>query len=639
MADFITIPSVFDENDRLNFENENYQELYLAQQQAIGSIYNEAAIAKTSITPSISDKDTIFGFEAEFAQSVYGRETGQHSSAGLTEDEKKTKASLEYLFHAEIENSPYFVDKDVIIDDAVGSWDLGTDYFDVLELGTPGLSYPAVWDTNKAEFPTLKSQGEPWKLMRDIGTIWTKALYISTSERFYNAIFNQPDVDQTRHHKEPGDKTKDVNMVLAMLRGPTSTVGHGKNVDYGLIRSWGIIENGRPDTIKLARKNFTLHPEEMPNCNCQQTPNIFRNDILKGVIQRNFMKNGVNLVAPQYNVTVPATCAMQLIELGADLDASFDSKYLDALNRLHLGFRKFLTSTVNPQTPVAGFAVTLLAYYLTNICGLPSQIRGDIRTQTKFDASTSDNRKKRYLAKIAEFLKSNKGYEMQAWVYTHSWIKDVAHTWVKSNGVTALNKLLECFEATQKKEFLDVFGKALVAISPESDNDLAGLKQTLSNGDISDPLLTVAKFMDYEFPDRKFIHFVLNSELLNVDNADRHSFFVNYKPGAYDPKKPKQPAEHYLAPQYADSGYQQCLWAINNVVRCFKFHLYNLINDLDKISEYKAYENITWCRADTYQVFEEGLYKKSKGMLVTEIRDQEFLEALNDDLNLNCRGG
>ena len=633
------IPSVFNDEEKKLVEQENYKDLFLGIQAALVEKYKKENISLKNNIPKLSSDNTIFGFEAEFAQSVYGRESGQVSSQSLTDEEKEKYASLEYLFHADIEKSKYYEGNDKILHDSVGYWELGTDYYDVLELATPGLFYAKVWD-NTGDIPTLLAEAQnPWKRMVEIGNTWQKALYIATSDRFYSALFEDGGANkEAKNHKSPEDKTKNVGMILKMLRGPESQV-EGLNLESGLVPSWGNMQEGRPSTISLTSKNFTLHPSEIPNCNYATPPTIKRDNFLEGKVQRNFVKNGVSLVAPQYNITIPATCALELVEKGCDLEASFDSKYLDALNRLHLGLRKYLKSKVGPKDAVSGFAITIIGYYLTNICGLPSQIRGDIRTQTKFDVCGSEARKNRYLQKIADFTKNNKDYEMKAWCYTHSWIKDVAHTWIKANGIITYKQTLECLNGVDKEAFNKVMWQVLESIAPSGEDEQQQFKQNLSNGDISDPLLGLAKLMDYEFPDRKFIHFVMNSEELS---QSRDTIYARYKPG-------KPPTGDFQAPQYQESGYEQLVWAMGNAINSFKFHVLTELPSVDlniDAHTYDKFRSITWCREDTASPFtsvqdgkDKSFYEEAKGMLVTEIRDQAYLEYLDGDVNLNKRGG
>lgn len=672
MSSTRNIPSVFQGQQRTWLEQGQFKELYEQLRVEISNYYKVDKLAPTD-TYSDQSAQTVFGFEAEFAQSVFGRETGQVLISKALQDpatkillEKKIQeekltlqewedkvASLENLFHMDIEKSPFY-ENGIKVEKKIGGWELGTDYFDVLELATPALKYKPVWDTS-GDFPKLKGVGA-WKEMKDIGRVWEKALWIATSERAYLALKDQkfPNLpqDEQKHSKPFWEKTKTVDMVLQLLRGGAPD---GLLKD-GLAVSWK--EQSKDGDLVLEPKHFTLHPNELPNCICATPPKVEKKNLYTALIQRNFVKNGLRLIAPQYNITLPATCALALVERGVNLEASFESKYLDALNNLHLGFRKYLTAKCNPQTDTARYAVTLLAYYLTNICGLPSQIRGDLRTQTKFDVCTDPKRKQVYLEKIKEIDKAWKDYETKAYCYTHSWIKDVAHTWIKANGVTSLQAVVNCFKNdADKLVFLKVFKQALLAMAPDDDNDLQQLKNNLSSGDISTPLLKVAGLMDYDFEDRKFVRFVFNSERLDQlvgGPIKRQEIFQKYKPGLFDPAAPAKPKAEFQPEQYFQSGLEQCIWAINNVVRCFKFHGYTEYNKFapgpnkipdPEIVKFVHYEEITWCRADTYKVYQDNLYKDNdkppgkNNVLVTEVRDQEFLDKLCDDLNYNEKGG
>lgn len=667
------IPSVFQGDERSWLVEGKFTKLYEQLQTQISTFYSENKLAATGTYSDKSTK-TVFGFEAEFAQSVFGRETGQvllskalqnpatkvlldkklgEEKLTLQEWEYKV-ASLENLFHMDIEKSPFY-EKGTEVKGKIGGWELGTDYFDVLELATPGLQYDPVWENVNSNFPKLKGTGA-WKEMKDIGRVWEKALWIATSERVYKALEKQdfPELEQdtAKNSKPFWEKSKTVDMVLKLLRGDKSA--SEKSLQQGLVTSW--LAQNKDGELTLEPKHFTLHPNELPNCICDTPPKVKRKNLYTALIQRNFVKNGLRLIAPQYNITVPATCALALVERGVNLEASFESKYLDALNNLHLGFRKYLTAKCNPQTDIARYAVTLLAYYLTNICGLPSQIRGDLRTQTKFDVCTELKRKQAYQEKIKEIDKAWKDYETKAYCYTHSWIKDVAHTWIKANGVTSFQAVLNCFNDVDKLAFNNVFKQALLAMAPDDDNDLQHLQNNLSSGDISTPLLKVAGLMDYDFEDRKFVRFVFNSERLDQlvgGPIKRQEIFQRYKPGLFEPANPDKPKAEFQPEQYFQSGLEQCTWAINNVVRCFKYHCYTEYNAVSKgvkitqqvIDNFKAYKEITWCREDTYKVYQDNLYKENdklqgkNNVLVTEVRDQEFLDKLCDDRNYNEKGG
>lgn len=650
-------------NNEPDIKNKHYAELekiYMQIQVGIQSDFNSKNYITKNESNSldIASNYTVFGFEAEFAQSVYGREEGQTSSKDLPEDQKTTSAALEFLFHTEIEKAKPKTDIDDNSDvkDIVGEWNLGTDYYDVLEFATPAIKYDVVWE-NKPPFPRLKAPNQkPWKRMVEIGQIWKEALYLSTSERFYEAMANQTGTTSEHRHKEPAEKTKTVRQVLELLRGTEkSDLDKSARVfDQGLIKDWSAGQSTKVNTM-LEAKNYTLHPAELPNSTRSNggKAQIKYDHVIQAKIQRNFLKNGVSKIAPQYNVTLPATCALELIQTGSKLQASFDSKYLSALDRLHLGFRKFLTSKLRPEDDIAHFIVTIAAYYMTNITGLPSQIRGDIRVNTKFAIDADEKRKKQYLTEIAAFNKNNKGYENNAYCYTHSWIKDVAHTWVKADGPTLLRKTLECLQNQDQGIFLEVFNTLLEGLFPITHNGYETFKQALTSGDISDPLIEVAKLMDYEFPDRRFIHLVLNPQKLTTT---RKKIFENYKPGAFvecNPDSKIIALPQFSPEQYEQSGYEQILWALTNCVLSLRYHVFKLraeaTSDNDKkatlnkdAESIKDYETITWCRQDTYQHFQKtsgGLYSETHGLVVTEIRDDYFLNYLNGDLSIDSMGG
>lgn len=696
------IPAVFNQAERALIQSgdtKQYKDLFVQIQKELSTLFEKDELAGnigkapiepdplwvSELIPEITGKEfTIFGFEGEFAQSVFGREAGQVTSeeVDLTAQEKLTWASLENLFHIDIEESLVYQSDINKLKNVVGLWALGTDYYDVLELGTPGIKYTKVWKDSLNNIPVLKTNEDdprPWKKMIDIGQCFEKALYIATSERFYNAVFDIPILDQDHNHKDPKDKKKDVKMVLEMLRGPKSNVGIDYKEKSGLINSWGIRKQVRNyddsadqalnnTNIYIKAKDFTLHPSEMPNLSSTDQPSVRYDNIIQGKIQRNFVKNGVSLIAPQYNITLPATCALELVDKGAELEASFDSKYLDALNSLHLGFRKYFKSQINPQpNSPASLAVTYLSYYLTNICGLPSQIRGDIRTNTKYSVCKNNNVSD-YLNKIKLFEKTNKDYDMKAWCYTHSWIKDIAHTWIKANGITTLDKVIECLQGNNKKEFLHSL-KLLIEkfedIKMDAENfqekiyKSQGIKQSLSNGDISDPLLAVSDLMNEKFIDRKFVRFILNPVKLVSPKegmppneiTGRPNIYKKYKPGLYIKNQDEFTLQPEFSPsQYSDKGYQQIVWAITNATRSIRYHLYKLPGEQvpDNVNYLSGYENITWCREDTYKVFSKKpdkendpkpLYPNTTGMLVTEIRDQEYLEYLNGNVDMNRKGG
>ncbi|SFD35047.1 hypothetical protein [Pseudoalteromonas denitrificans] len=619
---------------------------------------------------------TTFGYECEFAQVAFSNEDVMRHYEHNAPDVRLNSGTVN-LFHADLA-------KQSIGTKYVGMWDLGSDYENVIELGTPALKWDRVWNADLE----LVCSGEAFKRMYYISLIFDKYLSslvsIKGNELLLNRVgnveaFQTPLTTNSAqlgtvkgnresnklkshnapHKKLPGDARKSPAKTFGLLRDVFT-----KTLFNGSLEEKSGASFSTVDESVIKAKHMTLNPEEVPlyltkeGCNEKY---ISKGLIENTILSRGFIKNGVRLRAPQYTMTVPAEVALELIEEGVNVGQQFNSPYLERLNELHLGFRKYFTSKepqlekmlceykggtlgVTKAKIVARQAITILSYFLTTVCGKPAEVSAEIRRETKFAGLKGDA----LIQALNNYRDVYPDTELKCWCYTHSWIKDVAHVWFKCDPIEFIRLLcrVDINEANAGQDngayqSIRIYRKAFTFLLfsrdwntlnfdfPTTDNNLTNSVETLlKNGDIGAPLEELANKMEYDMDSKRFINTVLNK--LSMGNKLRSDIYKKYQynlsvtlqaPKNLDTGNSVAPLE-FAKSLFKSSGLKQTTHVLAQAIFA-----------LTHYSEYAKgdHKKFQWCRGDTYATFNDNyktFLQKKAGMVIVELRDEAFLEHL-----------
>ncbi|WP_428612819.1 hypothetical protein [Pseudoalteromonas sp.] len=464
---------------------------------------------------------TTVGFEFEFLQICDG-------------------SFLKNLFHADLAKTE---DSYKLDNYAVGTYELGTDYYDVIEMATPAMLVNT-------------TDGVPnWQTIAKTIEVWKEYFNVLFPKNYQMAI--------TQFHITGNTLTFD-NMVTALNNDLQCQLIYLPEAD-------------------VEAKHMTLDPIQLPS-RTKITPDKIKLAVLSDLKE----KNNVDGIAPQINIQVSSTTAIKLLMLGTKHDDlkgqtfSDEVGYLKKLVNLHTELLKTLTSDIgddekdinNPSDKY--IAAHIIAYYLTSVTGIPAEVRAKVRQETK--VIFTEQLRKPLVQKRAKIAR-------KCWTYTHSWVKDVAHLWIKCTPFTLIDGLENPNNVVEQI-------KILAATDLSNDSHI---KFALEN---------IGAQLNYDEENKNFIKNVLGELTNGSKKVDRAAIYT-----AYD----------YNEEKYAEDGIVQTKTVFENAKSAF---------------EYYQTDYGQWARKETF------LPDLSNKELVVEIRDSCFLNTVNEawkDGNIDCK--